>query len=220
MSNIPLCPEHQTAMKVSKHDPDGFYCPKVIGTHPQSGEKLYCTHTATATATPVAPPQRLSNVPPPAPPTTTSVQPTTSFVQPPPPVRYANGNGEGIKNRRTALITAGQFLGDGAHNVDHLLAAADKFLAWLENKPSPAKGGEPAHGAGTEGGLTKLMEDANVELGLRGFEPHYKHAIHVKNALKELGHASYKPTMHKQYVHQLVARVEAKEINGEDEIPF
>lgn len=70
-------------------------------------------------------------------------------------------------------------------------------------------------------GLVDLMEDVNVELGLRGFGPHYKHAIHIKNALQQLGYTGYKPSKHKEYVARLVARVEAKEINeAEEDIPF
>lgn len=68
MSGIPMCPVHGTAMKVSKHDPDGFYCPKKVGDG-------YCDQTAKAPAPP---------------PTPAPVAPQP----PPPPAVYANGNGE------------------------------------------------------------------------------------------------------------------------------
>ena len=64
--------------------------------------------------------------------------------------------------------------------------------------------------------LVVLMNDANAALVERGFEPHYKHTIHITNALKQLGYSSYKPTEHVEYVAKLVARVEAAQINGED----
>jgi len=67
------------------------------------------------------------------------------------------------------------------------------------------------------GGLLILMNDANAALEERGFEPHYKHAIHVTNALKQLGYTSYKPALHVEYVTKLVGRVESEEINEEDD---
>lgn len=67
------------------------------------------------------------------------------------------------------------------------------------------------------GSLLVLMNDANAALVERGFEPHYKHAIHVTNALKQLGYSSYKPVLHVEYVTKLVGRVENEEINGEDD---
>ena len=66
------------------------------------------------------------------------------------------------------------------------------------------------------GSLLVLMNDANAALVERGFEPHYKHTVHIMNTLKQLGYTSYKPTEHVEYVAKLVARVESEEINGEE----
>ena len=73
------------------------------------------------------------------------------------------------------------------------------------------------------GSLLVLMNDANAALVERGFEPHYKHANHITNTLKQLGYTSYKPALHVEYVAKLVARVESEKVNGEDEeddLPF
>ena len=94
------------------------------------------------------------------------------------------------------------------------------------SKPRPPTPPEAAQALppDTEDWLVALMDDANAALAERGFEPHYKHAIHIKNTLKGLGYTSYKPTEHEEYVTKLVARVESKQINEEDgdegQLPF
>ena len=40
--STPTCPDHNKPMKASKFG--GWYCPVSVGEHPQTGEKLYCTH--------------------------------------------------------------------------------------------------------------------------------------------------------------------------------
>lgn len=43
----PICPDHHTPMRQStKHG--GWFCPQSVGTHPQTGKKLYCTHKVDA----------------------------------------------------------------------------------------------------------------------------------------------------------------------------
>ena len=78
---------------------------------------------------------------------------------------------------------------------------------------SPPQQGPPPD----TGGLLALMNDANAALVERGFEPHYKHTVHIMNTLKQLGYTSYKPTEHVEYVTKLVGRVESEEINEEDD---
>ena len=41
--DTPICPEHNTPMKQGKR---GWFCPKSVGEHPQTGKKIYCSHTA------------------------------------------------------------------------------------------------------------------------------------------------------------------------------
>lgn len=43
---VRMCPDGHGQMKASKHKPGEYYCPAVVGTHPQTGKKLYCTHKA------------------------------------------------------------------------------------------------------------------------------------------------------------------------------
>jgi hypothetical protein len=43
---IPNCPDGHGAMKASTKVEGEFYCSAVVGTHPQTGKKLYCTHKA------------------------------------------------------------------------------------------------------------------------------------------------------------------------------
>lgn len=40
----PVCPDGHGAMKPSTKKPGEFYCPAVVGTHPQTGKSLYCAH--------------------------------------------------------------------------------------------------------------------------------------------------------------------------------
>lgn len=39
-----MCPDGHGPMKESTKKPGEYYCPAVVGTHPQTGKKLYCTH--------------------------------------------------------------------------------------------------------------------------------------------------------------------------------
>lgn len=45
--NAPVCPDGHGKMLASTKKQGEYYCPKVVGTHPQSGKKLYCTHKVT-----------------------------------------------------------------------------------------------------------------------------------------------------------------------------
>lgn len=40
----PVCPDGHGPMKASIKKPGSFFCSAVVGTHPQTGKKLYCTH--------------------------------------------------------------------------------------------------------------------------------------------------------------------------------
>jgi hypothetical protein len=44
--SIPMCPDGHGAMKASTKVDGEFYCSHVVGNHPQTGKKLYCTHKA------------------------------------------------------------------------------------------------------------------------------------------------------------------------------
>jgi hypothetical protein len=40
----PMCPDGHGPMKQSTKKPGSWYCPASVGTHPQTGKNLYCTH--------------------------------------------------------------------------------------------------------------------------------------------------------------------------------
>jgi hypothetical protein len=40
----PNCPDGHGPMRESSKKPGSYYCPAAVGTHPQTGKKLYCTH--------------------------------------------------------------------------------------------------------------------------------------------------------------------------------
>jgi len=46
-ATAPVCPDHGP-MKASKHESGGWYCPKSVGNHPQTGDKIYCLYRANA----------------------------------------------------------------------------------------------------------------------------------------------------------------------------
>jgi len=43
-AGVPTCPDGHGAMKASTKKPGEYFCPAVVGNHPQTGKKLYCTH--------------------------------------------------------------------------------------------------------------------------------------------------------------------------------
>ena len=164
MSNIPMCPVHGTAMKASKHDPDGFFCSKKVGDG-------YCDQTAKAAA-------------PPPPPTTTS-------SQPPPPVQRNGGMSQSDKERitRLACLKAACTLYRGEGEVsaspiemgELMIDCARTMYEWAmsgdADAPAPAEDVE-----GTEGSdwykRTALVTNAMATI------PYYEHVKHLLAAMK------------------------------------
>ena len=158
MSNIPMCPVHGTAMKASKHDPDGFYCSKKV-------DDGYCDQTAKAAA-------------PPPPPTTTS-------SQPPPPVQR-NGNGgmsQSDKERVTRLAllkAAAAFFATNAKATPGLvLDTAQYWYTWAMHGDADA----PAEDVEQTEGSDWYKRTALVTKAMATI-PYFEHVKHLLAAMK------------------------------------